>query len=913
MPELSLIEPAFLWLLLLVPLLVAAGLMGHRRLTRRRMVASLALRSVIALALILSLAGAQIVTPLGRVTTIFVVDGSDSVAAAERARGEGYIQQALASLPPDDRAGVVVFGAQALVERTPSDERTLGQIAATPDGSASDIAGGLRLAGALLPAEGQRRIVLISDGGETTGDALELARQGGSTTPIDVVALSGAAAGPDTQVTSADLPTTTRAGQRPRLRIALGSTVEARGQLTVSGPGGTLVDQEVALTPGEQRLEVVLPEPPPGFSRYVIRLRSAGDTRAENDALEAFTFTTGRPRVLVVEGAAGEAAQLVAALRAAGLEVEQTTPGAAPRAITELVLYDATILVNVPRRALADETSSALSAYVHDLGRGLMMVGGPQSFGAGGWGDTPIEAALPVTMDLPPILRTPPVSVVVVIDTSGSMAEEEGGRTKLSLAVEGAQRIASLLRDEDELTVIPFDDAPRDVVGPLPGSRRDEAIRSLEKVQVGGGGITIHDALVEAAKYLRASTHPIRHVITITDGSDTTQQEGAIAIVEGLRAEGVTLTSIAIGDGPDVPFIRSAAVAGGGRTFLTEEASGLPSILIDETQAILKPYIVEEEFVPALGAPHPALRLGGAAPALRGMVLTTPRERAQILLAAADGTPVLAAWQYGLGRSLAWTSDMTGRWGRDWATWGEFPRIAAQLVGWLLPGDLSGGLTLETAAEGAALALDARASDVGGQPRSGLRVAARIFDAQGAPTEATLREVAPGRYRASVAGRRPGAYLVQLIASDAQGNPIAALTAGAVVPLSVEYRTGAANPGLLEGLARISGGRVNPAPGAVFAPAGSGRGAATEIWLWLLALALALLPLDIAVRRLFWRPSARAPQVPVPQVTQPPRASENRPSTPGSAQQPTKPGRAEELARLREERDRARRRARGEE
>jgi hypothetical protein len=333
--------------------------------------------------------------------------------------------------------------------------------------------------------------------------------------------------------------------------------------------------------------------------------------------------------------------------------------------------------------------------------------------------------------------------------------------------------------------------------------------------------------------------------------------------------------------------------------------------LVDETQAILKPYVVDLDFVPSLGPPHPALRLNGAAPQLHGLVLTTPRSTAQILLATPDGVPVLAAWQYGLGRSLAWTSDLTGRWGKDWVRWAEYPRITSQLIAWLLPSEGDGGLSLEASAQGGALALDASAEDVGGASRSDLLVQARLYGATDAPIDIPLRIVGPGRYHAELADQPAGAYLIQLIANDQSGQPVAALTAGAVVPLSAEYRSAAANPALLTEIAQISGGRSNIPPAESFAPS-AGRGAARDIGIALLWAALLLLPFDIAVRRLLWSPQRSRPS-----------STQARPATPPSRlasppREPARPpaqaqGREAELARLREEQARARRRARGEE
>ncbi|HWQ14616.1 MAG TPA: glutamine amidotransferase, partial [Roseiflexaceae bacterium] len=580
------------------------------------------------------------------------------------------------------------------------------------------------------------------------------------------------------------------------------------------------------------------------------RLEAPGDAQAQNNVAEAYSFVSGRPRVLLVEGAGGEAAALERALKAAQVEVRVATPETAPGTLAELSAFDTVALVNVPERALPEATGAALASFVHDLGHGLVMVGGPQSFGAGGWRGTPVEGALPVTMDIPPRHRLPPTSVVVVIDISGSMAEEENGRTKLSLAVEGAQRIAALLRDEDELTVIPFDNEPRFVVGPLPGSRREEAIEALNRVELGGGGINIRDALTAAAGHVRRSTRPARHIITITDGDDTTQQGGALDIVRALGGERVTLSSIAIGDGAHIAFIQSMARAGGGRYFFTDRATTLPDILVDEAQSVIQPYVVEGTFTPVPGPPHPALRSFGQAPPLRGFVTATPRQTAQVLLATPDGSPLLAAWQHGLGRSLAWTSDFTGRWAPEWVEWEEFPRLSAQLINWTLPAPLERELALETSVAGGELTLTARVEDAEGRPRSGLTVTASLLGADGARGEVELRELRPGEYRATVRDRPAGAYLVQLVAQGPDGRPVGSLTAGAVVPLSAEYRARTADPALLEELVRISGGRLSPAPAEVFAPNAGGRGAVQEIGLPLLWLALALLPLDIALRRL---------------------------------------------------------------
>ncbi len=940
---LSFIHQDALWLLLLLPLLWAMTLAAPRRFAPWRAYTSLALRSLLVILLVFAVAGAQLRLPVRSVTTVFLLDTSDSISLSQRARATAYLQEALANMPPDDRAAVITFGRRATIQRQPSQLRELALLGIRSGGGATNIQEAIQLGLTLLPAEGHQRLVLLSDGGQTAGDALLASRVAAANgVPIDVVTLSSAADGLDALISAVEVPAVAREGQRLPMQLTLESTAATPARLTVTGPDGEpLVERDLQLEPGVQTLEVTLPEAPAAFNRYVVRLEAPEDARPQNNVAEAYSMVSGRPRVLLIEQAAGEADVLEQALRAAQVDASTVAADDAPATLGDLSTYDTVLLVNVPRRALPDDTVVALKSFVHDLGHGLVMVGGPESFGAGGWGDTPLEEALPVTMDIPPKVRLPPTSVTVVIDISGSMAEEENGRTKLSLAVEGAQRIASLLRDEDELTVIPFDNRERFVVGPLPGSRRDEAISALNQVELGGGGINIRDALTAAASYVRRSDRPVRHIITITDGDDTTQQAGALDIIRSLNRERVTLSAIAIGDGDHVDFIRSMPAVGGGRYFFTDRASTLPSILVSEAQSVIQPYVVEETFTPERMLPHPALGDFEQSPPLEGYVQTTLRQTAQALLVAPDGSPLLAVWQHGLGRSVAWTSDFTGRWARAWVDWEEFPRLVAQLVSWTLPSAPSDGLRLQASVSGGELTLTAQAEDERGELASGLVMSATLLAGDGTSHEVELREVQPGEYRGVVRDQPAGAYLVQLVARNSDGLPVGSATAGAVVPLSAEYRSQTADPELLAALAANTGGRIDPPPAAAFTPNSASAGAVQEIGLPLLWLALLLLPLDIALRRLLLGrdqvaallrrirlhelaarveaaderapPEERASDLRAPRAgAEPPDAAQSRSAVWSVLRDPTSTREAE-LERLRAAQEQARRRLRGEE
>lgn len=853
------IEPFALLLLFTVPALWVLTLLSRTRITVNaawRLWGSLAVRSGAIVALTLAMAGTQITMPAGALTVVFLIDHSDSISQRQQVYAEAYVQRALDSLPEGVRTGVVVFGQHALVEQLASESQTLRSLVGLPGGTRTDIGSAIRLALGMLPTGGQGRLVLLSDGDENAGDAQQAASLAAARgVPLEVVPLNGLVDSSDVQLSGVDLPAAAREGQQLRLKVHTVAATATSARLQVRDNDKLVVDRMVQVVAGQGTVEVLVPETQSGFNRYSVNLEINGDTRTQNNAVETYSVVSGQPRVLLVEQSPGEAQNLHDALVAAHVDAETVAPDAMPATLEALSRYDAVALVDVPLRALPLQMSAILPAYVRDMGRGLAMIGGHESFGAGGYADTPIEQALPVKMDPRSDIQTPSASIVVVIDVSGSMAAYEGSKPRVKLAAEGAARIVSQMRDDDEITVIPFDHVPHNVVGPLPGSERAKALELLNNIDTHAGGINIYDALSEAARYLRASQKPVRHLITISDGDDTVQQQGARPLVQQLQNEGITLTGIALGQGHDVPFIQDIARIGNGRFFLTENATSIPSIVANETRQVLRPYLVEGDFTPAAitsgeGERAPGILRGlSVLPNLGGYVATTARPTAQVLLQTPRDEPLLAVWQYGLGHSLAWTSDLKGQWGSDLVHWTDFPKLAAQMVSWLLPNQQTQPLTLDSQVSGDQLVLSAHAQDASGQGMTGLRVMGQMVATDGSAQPVLLQEVTPGTYRAVVSNAQPGAYEVQVRAVQLDGKPVAALIGGAVLPAGSEYRSSGTNTGLLDALARLTGGRINPFPAAVFEPTHTSAGIGYAISPWMLWLVLLLLPLDVAIRR----------------------------------------------------------------
>ena len=846
----TLTHPLYLILLpLALPALVWMG-RPRGRYGRGRAWAALGVRCLIVTLILLSLAGVRTVHGGDELAVVFLVDVSDSVPQARQAQAWAFVREALASMGPDDRAGVVVFGADALVERPMSADRNLGEVASVPRTHQTDLAAAVRLGLALFPQGAARRMVILTDGRPTVGEAetaVRLAHAQG--VEVDLVDLSGAVPA-EAWLTDLDLPSRLYPGETFTLRATAQATEPTEATLTVLSGDRVVARQSVRLNPGTNRFAVPLTAEGPGFVTYRVLLSPADDTFPQNNVLSGFTRVEGPPRVLLVAGEETETQSLWEALRAAGMEVQEVPAAAMPSDPAALADYGAVVLVDTPAQTLSPRAMAGLQTYVRDLGGGLVAVGGPHAYGVGGWFDTPLEETLPVEMTVRDPDRFPPMSIVVVIDKSGSMAVEEDGVQKIRLAGEAAARVAELINDVDEITVIAFDDRPADVIGPLLGSEREAVIDRVTRLQAGGGGIYVYESLQAALDLLKGSDRTVRHILLLADGSDAERQGGVRELVEEeIAAEGITLSTVAFGAGQDVPFLEEIARLGGGRFYFTERAADLPTIFAQETQLAMRSYIVEEPFYPRQTASSPMLEGIEAVPRLLGYVATTPKAASQVILTTHQDDPLLAAWQYGLGRAVAWTSDATGRWAGPWVGWEGFGRFWAQVVRWTLAQRADLPVEVQVGLEGKTARVVVDALDEAGDFVNGMEGTVRIVGPGGETAEVDLAQVAPGRYEGAFEPWAEGVYLLRLDGRLPDGGAVGTTT-GWALGYSPEYATLEPDPEAVARLAEAGGGRVLAEPAEAFTHDLRGEGVPRDLWPLLLTLATLLWPVDVAVRRL---------------------------------------------------------------
>ena len=851
---LSVVFPALLWLLLLLPLFWlfawATWTPNRLRLGRRRYFTLLGVRSVLLAALILALAGAQVGRAVDDTAVVFLIDGSDSVAPAQREQALAYVNAALAAGQPSDRAAVVLFGATPAVERAAAPLTPLRHLTSVVRTSRTDLAAAVQLGLALLPADAQKRIVLLSDGAENQGSAATAARLAALRgVPITVVPLR-AERGPDVFVAAVTAPGSARAGQTIPVVVRLVSGQAGPAEVAFFADDQLVTTLAVALPVGTTDLTVQIPAGEPGFRRFTVRVSAPADTEARNNSGAAFTQVDGPPRVLLVAAVPERAAPLQAALAAGTVTVDRLDPAQLPGDPTVLRQYAAVVLIDTPANLVAPAAQRALVTYVRDQGGGLAMLGGSESFGAGGWRRTPLAASLPVELDPKSETRTPDLALALVLDRSGSMGEAAGaGRDRLSLAKEAVYLASQGLATRDQLGVYVFDDAAQTILTlqPLPDLFVLEEALSQASI---GGGTNIRAGVALAAPALAAANARIKHMILLTDGLDDNNYGD---LIDQLRAQGTTVTIVSIG-GDANPNLAGLAARGGGAFYRVETAQDVPRIFLSETIRIAGRDLVEGALTPLVALNAPPVRGLGALPTLYGYNATTARAAARTIVVAPNGAPLLAVWQVGLGRTLAWTSDLKGQWAKDWLGWANFAPFAQGLIDALLPPPAVGRLSLTTSAEGATAILNAVVSGEDGRPATSAVLEGRLLDPAGQGASLHFTQVGVGRYRAVAPADVPGVYLAQIVALDANGQALGTASGGLVVTFSPEYGPNERGPILLSDLAALTGGQVAPPPASLFASAGQPVGRVTEIALPLLWLVLALLPLDIGLRRLFLHP-----------------------------------------------------------
>ncbi len=838
------------WWLALLPAaalaVVVVAVMGRRAVPARQHRLATWARLVGLTALVLALAQPVVARPVGERSVLFVLDRSASLPAAAWAAQDAYVAAALESAGGGDHAGVAAFGAELRLVREVSGVDDYQPRPAEVDATATDLAAALRAGAAALPAVGSRRIVLLTDGVETAGDARAAAADLQAIgVAVDVVPVSGPRP-TDAVVASVSVPATVREGELAPVRVTVDSTQAGPATVELAVDGEVVQAQQVNLVAGTNQVQFSVPAPEPGPFEVAATVQAAFDTVPENDRGEAVARVIGPAHVAVVEGRVGDGEQLAAALEAGGMTAEVVDEVPTDEALLD---FDGVVLVNVP--APAAEQAERLRAYVEELGRALVVVGGDQAYGLGDYDGSALEELLPVRSNPQDQVRRLPVAEVLVVDTSGSMGQchcggpednfefIEGGVDKTDITKAGAALAIDALDERDRVGVLAFSTGLNWTLPLGPKPSPEAAQQALSRLRP-EGDTSIAPALYEAMRALEGAEEDIRHIVLFTDGWDP-NEFGLLPVAREIADAGITLSVLGTGEGTGETLKRMAEV-GGGRFYPGRDLEQVPEVFAEETRAVVRELAQEGSFLPALAAASPVTAGLASAPPLRGYVAATPKSAASVALEVGPGDPLLATWQRGLGRVTAWTSDATTRWGADWVTWEGFTEFWGRVLRDTLPSDRERPPEVDVDGGVLRVGFDAEA------PGDAAAVA-RVRGPGGDSTALTLQRVGPDRFEGEVRVDEPGAYWVSVGVESGMGLH-AAGSAGAVVSYPPEFAYREADPALAADLAGLTGGRVDPAAEDAFDPVPSLGRARWVLWPWLAGLALALFLADVALRRL---------------------------------------------------------------
>ncbi len=813
------------------------------------------LTTIAALAAALAVGEPELGKPLDRMTILLLIDRSRSIdlvpGADERIASE--LRLAEKGMHDDDRIGTVVFASDAITEDPPRPKSDLPppqRVELGRDGT--NVEAAIRRALAELPSDTAPRLVLVTDGVQTRGDALGAAAAAvAADVPVDVVPLDQKTF-PDVRVVSVRAPSYANENEPMDIRVVTASAQEADVEVRVKRDGDLIHSGTVHVSSGEDVLRLRELASEPGLHRYDVEITAkdpALDGSPEDNVGSTFVKVRGPALALILEGDPGKGAPMAAALQSVGFHTVEKTATQVPADVGGLAGYDLVVLSDIRASDLATTQIDAIASYTRDLGGGLILMGGDRSMGPGGYARTPIEEVSPVAFDLKEEKRRASLAEVIAIDYSGSMGATVGGQTKLALANEASARSASLLGPGDRLGVEHVDTAATWTIPLGPVNDANAIGARIRATQLGGGGIYTDLALREGYAALEKETVNLKHMLLFADGSDAEQLAGCRALVSNAAAKGITTSVISLGKGPDSPELEVLSKLGGGRFYLVDDATKLPAVFTQETILAAKSSIKEEDFKISVGAPSPATRNveWKDAPVLHGYVVAVPKPRATVHLGGPEDDPILATWSVGIGRSAAFTSDFKDRWGSGWIKWPGAVKMFGQLGRDTARKADDPRVRLESDASGGELHVRADVVGDDGRTQTFRRLTVHVAGPDGFSRDLSLDAIGAGRYGATIPLSRPGTY-VATAKDEISGEAVG--TTGAVLGAGEELRPTGTDRVMLARIATMSGGKERDTLAGLFDDRAARRFAYIPLLPYLsLACAIAMI-LGVGARRL---------------------------------------------------------------
>lgn len=700
--------------LLLIPLGLA-----FRRWGRTRDRVTNGLRILASFLLLLALTGPEINLGGEGQDVIVIVDRSRSMQDAAGANAVELIENLERNRGPGDRVGIVSFGGTAEVERLPSEQALFRGFEKDVSIEGSDLNAAILTSLGMVDPNRPARLLVLSDGEFNGADPKAAARRARDQdpdrpVPIDYRAYDRIRAG-DIAVEELTLPRTIAPREPFHFTVQVFADRETPATVEVTRDGQPVAARQVQLVSGQSNpvaFRDVLDEG--GFYTYEARIIVENDPIPENNRGTGVVRVDAEAKLLVLN-ADGQVNNLVKALRAGKIPVDVAAAKLHPLSQDSLDPYRAVILENVPADDLGRLKMERLAQYVEDLGGGLMLTGGEQSYGTGGYYKSPLEDVLPVSMELKDEHKTLRVAICIALDQSGSMsAPVQGGRTKMDLANQGTAEVVKLLSKEDMVSVLSVNTSAHSVQELTRVLDLESIINRIEGIRSQGGGIYVYEALEAAGEELaKAREYRTRHIILFSDASDSVNPGGYERLLKGYEEEGISVSVIGLGTehDPHAELLKDIARLGGGNIMFTDDPEELPRLFTQDTMQVARnTFIKKDESQPAGISgelfPEEARLMGefdfGPFPRVDGYNLTYLKPDATQSAVSSDEyrAPWAAFWYRGLGRSAAVTMEVAGEYTGEFGRWSFYDEFLINHARWLMGGNSTSDVYIDLKREG---------------------------------------------------------------------------------------------------------------------------------------------------------------------------------------------------------------------
>ncbi len=855
-------------LLIALPLLVLFFVRSLSDFPKFQRKLSLVIRSLIVLLLTLALAGFAWLQKTDEQYFIFLIDQSTSISDNGRTELDKVLTAAKESVGENRVAFLPFASTTGDVKQEFGDEKEEGKEESVPENSETEsaaveiasadeladqkeqdrfrdgtnIAAAIEAAAGYLPPGYIPRIVLITDGNETQGDALAAASQ--SRVPISTVALPPRSE-QEVQLSAVNVPAEVREGEPFMVEVVVQSNHDDEGLIEVFRGDHKVISEKKKLKTGENRFQFQQSIERERLAAYTVRIsKLANDTLLDNNIESGLVYAAGKPKVLIIESDPNLIRDLAYALEEEGIQSDVRPPQGMPESLADLQNYELMILSNVPATKLSQQQMEITRTYVQELGGGFIMLGGEQSFGLGGFYKSSMEEILPVRSDFEKEKENPSLGMVLVIDKSGSMDGEP-----IEMAKSAARSAVELLGKRDYIGVIAFD-GESFVVSEMQSARNKGKI-SDEIAQIdAGGGTNMYPAMELAHEMLSATSAKLKHCIVLTDGVSAPGDFEGLA--QTMVSAKMTVSTVAAGDGADLELLEAIARVGKGRHYHTTDVSQVPQIFAKETVTASKSAIDEQPFLPqVIRATHALADIDmESAPFLLGYVMTRPKPTCEVILSTEKGDPLLAWWRYGLGMTAAFTSDAKNRWSAEWMTWEGFGKFWTQVIRHTMRKSDARGIIVDVQRNGKRTLLNVDAVNELGQFLNNADVELTLINPNLKRDTFDLEQTAPGRYHTEFDTDVSGAWHME-IALKKNDQVVYRQSRGLTVGYSDELRIRPTNESLLRSIAETSGGSFISDP-ADLASTTDAKSVSRPfpLWPWLVTAAAILLALDVALRRI---------------------------------------------------------------